>query len=371
MNIAYDHQIFGWQRFGGISRYCFELANHLADVDSSEVKCSIVSPLFVNEYLHYAGPALEVKGIAVPPIRRTGRLYRTINKLLAPLVMVRSRPDILHETYYSKTTVAPSNCRIILTVHDMIHELYPEYFHSWDPTRDEKKAAVERADHIICISENTQRDLIRLLGVPAEKTTVIYHGFALTQAKAATLAKHRRPYLLFVGLRGGYKNFDRVLKAYALRPSLREEYDLVAFGGGGFNAKELEFIHSLGLDGVQVRHVGGDDGVLAALYKQAAMFVYPSLYEGFGIPPLEAMSYDCPVACSNTSSIPEVVGDAAVQFDPLDVESIANTLEKLAGDAGLQTELRGLGRSRVALFSWKKCALKTLEVYRRMLAERP
>jgi glycosyltransferase involved in cell wall biosynthesis len=248
----------------------------------------------------------------------------------------------------------------------MIHELYPEFFHAWDRTRDEKRAAVARADHIVCISEHTRQDLIRLLDVPAEKTTVVHLGFALTHSKIADLAKPHRPFILFVGARGGYKNFDRLLKAYAERPILHDSYDLVAFGGGSFSAREQELIRTLGLTERQVRQLGGDDAVLSALYQQASLFVYPSLYEGFGIPPLEAMSLDCPVICSNTSSMPEVVGNAAVQFDPHDVDSIANALEAVITNPTLQADLRRRGRERLHAFSWHRCALETLKVYRKV-----
>ena len=366
MRIAYDHQIFGWQRFGGVSRYVFEVANHLAEAEGNSIHCHIVCPFHVNDYLRKANPKLKVTGIHAPAVRKTGRLYRFVNKTLAPFFLQKWRPDILHETYYSRTTIAPLGCKTVLTVHDMIHELYPMYFPNWDPTREEKKAAVARADHIICVSENTRRDLIRLLDVPPEKTSVVHHGFALGHVKTTNPQLPGRPFLLFVGSRGGYKNFERLLQAFANRLNIRDNYDLVAFGGGSFSAREQGLIRNLGLTDRQVRQLGGDDAILSALYKQASLFVYPSLYEGFGIPPLEAMSFDCPVICSNTSSIPEVVGNAAVQFDPHEVDSIANALEAVISNPALQADLRQKGRERIHAFSWNRCALDTLKVYRQV-----
>ncbi|MEI7784011.1 MAG: glycosyltransferase family 1 protein [Betaproteobacteria bacterium] len=367
MRIAFDHQIFGWQRFGGISRYFFELANHLAKAEAPSPECRIICPLFVNNYLVEAGAALQVTGVHVPAIRRTGRFYRMINSAFAPFLLESWRPDILHETYYSNKTVAPEGCRIVLTVFDMIHELYPEHFAAWDTTRKEKEVAVSRADHIICISENTRRDLIRLMKVPEEKTSVVHLGFSLTHQALSNLPPPRRPFLLFVGSRGGYKNFERLLQAYASRPELRNWYDLVAFGGGYLSGRECALIQKLNLDKEQVRQVDGDDGVLGALYQQAALFVYPSLYEGFGIPPLEAMSFDCPVACSNTSSMPEVVADAAIMFDPSDTESIASALERLCTDQALRVVLQQRGRDRLQTFSWRQCAVETMNIYRKVL----
>lgn len=367
MRIAFDHQIFGWQRFGGISRYFFELANHLAKDPNQPAECRIVCPVLVTDYLRQAAPALQVTGMYAPAIRRTGRIYRILNRMLAPFFLRRWRPDILHETYYSQKTVAPRDCRIVLTVFDMIHELYPEYYPSWDTTRKEKAAAVARADHIICISENTRADLIRLLQVPKEKTSVVHLGFSLSNDSLVNLPPPRRPFILFVGLRAGYKNFNRLLQAYASRPKLRDSYDLVAFGGGSFSAQEFALIQHLNLDPGQVHHVGGADALLGTLYKQATLFVYPSLYEGFGIPPLEAMSFDCPVACSNTSSMPEIVADAAILFDPSDTESIADSLETLCSDKQLRAELRQRGHKRLEAFSWHRCALETMSIYKKVL----
>lgn len=363
MKIAYDHQIFGWQRYGGISRYFFELAHRLSESAAAEVK--VVSPLHVNEYLRASD--IPVDGIHVPQIRRTGRIYRELNRWIAPRMMNLFRPDLVHETYYSHGTMAPCNSRIVLTVFDMIHELFPDNFSSWDSTRQEKEISVKRADHIICISENTRQDLIRLLGVPLEKTTVVHLGFSLTSSKLAFMPSIEKPYLLFVGSRGGYKNFDSLLNVYASNRNLRDSFDLVAFGGGGFSSRELALIRRYGLKETEVRQISGGDDVLASLYTHASLFVYPSLYEGFGIPPLEAMSYDCPVVCSRTSSIPEVVGNAAVMFDPHSVESIGAAIDLVLGDEPLRRSMRVLGRERVQAFSWSKCALQTLDVYKKVL----
>lgn len=365
--VAYDHQIFGWQRFGGVSRYFVELARHIALNEDHEFSCKVVSPFYVNNYLFEARSPLGVAGIPSPAVRYTGRLYRFANRILSPFFLNRWRPNILHETYYSKTTVAPPGCRIVLTVFDMIHELHPECFPPWDPTRDEKRAAVARADHIVCISENTRQDLIRILGVPERKTTVIYLGFDMSHAEPAALPVAARPIILFVGSRANYKNFDRLLQAYAHRPALHCAYDIVAFGGGGFSSLERARIAALGLSVSQVRQQNGNDSVLRALYLQSTLFVYPSLYEGFGIPPLEAMSMGCPVACSNAGSIPEVVGEAAVYFDPSSSESIADTIEELATNQRLQETLRQRGRVRLELFSWQRCARQTLNVYQKVL----
>lgn len=367
MKISYDYQIFSSQKYGGISRYFFELANRLANYDDGMIECLINSPVYVNKYLRCSGCNLKVNGISVPAIPRTNRFRNTINRLLSPLAFKRWQPDIVHETYYSPKRVSSPGSRVVLTVYDMIHELYPVHFSAGDKTKEYKKIAVDRADHIICISDNTRNDLIRFLAVPQDKISVVHLGFTLFHNNVAKLSRQTRPFLLYVGSRGGYKNFEGLLSAYTSRSELRDNFDLVAFGGGPLKPFELEVIQQLHVPHKQIHYISGDDSVLASLYQQAAVFVYPSLYEGFGIPPLEAMTFDCPVACSNTSSIPEVVGEAAIQFNPCDTDAIADALVKLLSSSTLRNTLIERGRDRVKMFPWDKCAMETLNIYNSLL----
>lgn len=366
MRVAFDHQIFGWQEYGGISRYAYELASELSK--SCEQDVGIFSPLYVNRYLAHVPQHLKLQGIKMPAFKHSGRLYRAINSLLVGPAIKRFEPDIVHETYFSTSGVAPRTARVVLTVYDMIHERFPEYFSIASPTSREKAQAVARADHIVCISEHTRRDLIEILGVPTAKTSVVHLGFSLTAAPQVEIENgvKLRPFILYVGSRTGHKNFVELLRAYAGSPFLMNEFELVCFGGGELKAKEVELINKLGISAAKVRQVSGNDELLGFYYRAARAFIYPSLYEGFGIPPLEAMSFGCPVACSNTSSVPEVVGDAAEQFDPTDHESIRKAIEKVVVDEELRKDLIDRGAARVRYFSWERCARETLDVYRRV-----
>ncbi|AVO55241.1 glycosyltransferase family 1 protein [Ectopseudomonas mendocina] len=366
MKVVYDHQIFSVQRYGGISRYFFELAKGVAEV-AADATVNVNSPLYVNGYLSGASSSLGVLGHHLPVFRGAERICCAANTVLSPVIMGALRPDIVHETYYSSRPSAPRSSRTVITVHDMIHELFPQSFPEQDKTWELKRQAVKRADHVICVSEQTRQDLVRLLDVPLDKTSVVHHGFSLTTSDIEAVDVPARPYLLYVGMRGGYKNFETLLQAYASQPWLKENFDLVAFGGGGFTAYERALIARLGIV-AKVHQQGGSDQVLAARYKQAALFVYPSLYEGFGIPPLEAMSYGCPVVCSNTSSIPEVVGAAARMFDPSSTESLAVVLLEVLQRPEACQELRRLGLLRVNEFSWHRCALETHAIYQRVLS---
>jgi Glycosyltransferase len=204
------------------------------------------------------------------------------------------------------------------------------------------------------------------LGLNLEQTSVIYHGCSFHQV-AASSEMHAvpRPYILYVGSRGGrYKNFDALLAAFG-ESSLKGSFDLVAFGGGAFTVSELGKIRKVGISDA-IRHVTGDDCLLAGYYRNATAFVYPSRYEGFGFPPLEAMASNCPVICSTAKSVVEIVGEAAAYFDPNDINGLRDSLERVAGDAQFAADLRARGSARVKEYSWQKCAEQTLSVYRQL-----
>jgi glycosyltransferase involved in cell wall biosynthesis len=364
MKVVFDDQIFCWQEYGGVTRYFYELSRRLTN--GADITASIVAPLYVTRYFSEDG--VKVKGVRIPKVRNSGRIISALNSLVAPAIISSEHPDVLHETYfYRRRSLAPRGCRTVLTVFDMIQEKYPDYFLARDHTTEAKWAAVMRADRVICISANTQRDLIETFGVPPEKTVVIHLGFTLTnQGGPAASLTESSPFLLYVGLRERYKNFDALLTAYSSSAVLRNNFSLVAFGGGRFSTVEVQRIRALGLQ-ESVRQISGDDALLSRLYRQSAAFVYPSLYEGFGIPPLEAMSFDCPVICSNKSSLPEVVGDAACLFDPTDIDAMRAAIELVIGSPDYRSDLIKRGRERIQHFSWDRTAKETIEVYRELL----
>ena len=371
MQIAFDHQIFLLQEYGGISRYICSLAKGLIDIKKG-VDAKIVAPFHYNAHLQQL-VGVPVFGCRVPRINRTARIVTGLSKVVTSAVIRGFRPDVVHETYYSSAGVAPSHCPVVVTVYDMIVERFPEMFSQETPGSSLKRTAVERADHVLCISESTKHDLIELFDYPEEKISVVYLGYekfsiASGQQPMNSVAQvQSRPYLLYVGSRAEYKNFNSLLRAVAASRQLRENFGLVSFGGGPFSSVEKELIEELGFSAGQVTHVGGGDDYLAYLYANAAAFVYPSLYEGFGIPPLEAMSLGCPVLCSNTSSLPEVVGDAGEYFDPLQIDSISDAIERVMESSAKRESLIANGRVRCASFSWARCAEETLAVYRRVV----
>jgi len=369
MRIAYDHQIFCLQSFGGISRYFASLAGECRMMGE---ETGVFAPLHKNAYLDELPDGI-VHGRRLeryPPKSRPMML--AINRLLSKKTVAAWRPHIVHETYYSASGIVPSGCPSVVTVYDMIHERFREHFAKRDRTSERKRAAVERAAHVICISENTKHDLIERFGVRNDKVSVVHLGFSLFSGNRNIENGERvpqRPFLLHVGIRKGYKNFSTLLRAVASSPRLRSDFDIVAFGSGPFNPEEAALLSKLGYREGQVRHTGGNDAELAACYRSAAAFVYPSLYEGFGLPPLEAMSHRCPVVSSNTSAMPEVVGNAGEYFDPSSAEDMAEAIERVVYSPGRSLELTELGSKRIRHFTWKRCAEKTIDIYRNLVGE--
>ncbi len=362
--IVYDYQVFCWQQYGGISRYIYELANQLSEKENYDIK--ILAMAYVNEYLKKSKPGLVI-GFPVPKIKKTGTIVRTFNVYTSKAWLYSNPPDIVHETFFNPKKVASRKSKVVVTVYDMLQEKFPEFFPKYK-TPQERAEAVKRADHVICISENTRKDLLELVNIDPHKVSVVHLAPSFNPVYEEQSEKViPEPYILYVGDRPNYKNFHRLLQAYANSPKLSQHFKLVCFGGKPFSVQELETFAALEIPEGWVIHISGNDSVLARYYRGASVFVYPSLYEGFGIPPLEAMSLGCPVACSNTSSMPEVAGSAAEYFDPYDLDSIAGALEAVLYSSERSKELISFGLERVNHFSWKLCAEKTAQVYSSLL----
>jgi len=246
----------------------------------------------------------------------------------------------------------------------MIHELYPDLYHDGGRLSTDKRRDCQNADHIIAISHSTKNDLIEQFSIPPQKISVVH--LASTELVANSTLKgilgKGKPYLLFVGQRGGYKNFEALLIAYSSSSRLKRAFDLVCFGGGPASPAEQARVDELGLGG-QVKFVAGADEDLRAYYETARMLVYPSLYEGFGLPVLEAMQSGCAVMCSATSSLPEVAGSAAVYISG----DFAGQLERIAFDDSELDRFRHAGSLQAAQFSWDRCATETTSIYRSLL----
>ncbi|MEL0622534.1 glycosyltransferase family 1 protein [Marinomonas arenicola] len=368
MKIALDHQTFTHQSYGGISRYYSILASELV---SSKNDVKIFTGIHRNNYLKYL-PDGVVKGIGLEKYpSKTTPFFHALNHIASQYQISKWKPELVHETYFSTPRmIFSSDAARVTTVYDMIHEIFPNQFSLRDRTSKSKRKTLDRVDHIISISESTKHDLINIFGVDESKISVVHLGVSLDGFNSEInkpSSNNDKPFLLYVGSRFGYKNFDGFLKAVASSARLKSSFDIVAFGGGAFNSEELALIRSLGFSVSQVRQCSGSDEELAGLYGRAAAFVYPSLYEGFGLPPLEAMASGCPVVTSNTSSMPEVVRDAGVYFNPNEIEDMRFAIERVVLSPSVISDLVAAGFENIKSFSWSKCAAETLTVYKKVL----
>jgi glycosyltransferase involved in cell wall biosynthesis len=369
MKLLYDHSIFRLQRYGGISRYFYELITRLSSKE--DVGINLFEGFHINEYClsHHKNDFSLYNGYKVPEIKYIGYTFEIINKIWFNKIYSKSDFDIYHPTYYRKDLNKFNKSPIVLTVYDMIHELYSNQFWNSKWVIQAKRSSIDSADAVICISENTRKDLIRIYNVPENKVKVVHLASSINLSKCLEFNdiknkfNIKKPYILYVGDRFPYKNFSLLLDVYITNFS--DKFNLVCFGGSGFNRNELKTIEEFNLF-KKIIQVSGPDNLLASLYKNAFCFVFPSLYEGFGIPLLEAMTMGCPVIASNTSSFPEVAGNAAILFDPGSKESLINAIYSLENNE-LREKFIKLGFEQEKKFGWEKTVNETLDIYKSII----
>lgn len=330
---------------------------------------------FLGFYLSHYLPmpsmiGLKQIGFPRPIIRKTSKVFQRFVNVLwfrAFLSQSNSQFELYHPTGYFLREVPSTRCRIVLTVHDLIHEKYPEYFHHGSRRSGLTQELVDRVDAVIAVSGCTKKDLVEFFKVSSSKIHVVCHGNSLvsTNRSVISLASNLpSPYILYVGERKGYKNFKTFLAAYLDTKSPQNDFRLVCFGGGKLDREEIAL---LGNARQSVFWLEGSDTLLAQLYRNAAALVYPSLYEGFGMPLVEAMGLGCPVVASNRASIPEVLDGAGYLFDPENFEEIKTALTAVLYDDQLRTQMIDRGYERAKTFSWDNCARETMQVYRSLL----
>ncbi len=365
IKILYDYQIFNAQRFGGISRYFYELIQEFEKMDD----IGLYKPTLISNN-HYLSTT-NIRNLK--PLRSNlsfkgkNRLISYIDRFYMHKKLKYDDYDIFHPTYYDPGFIKHLGAKpFVITVYDMIHEKFSHEFINSNICEN-KKFLVERASKVIAISENTKKDLIDIFNISPNKIEVIYLGNSLVFApNGIDLIKIPQKYLLFVGRRSGYKNFNNFIKAVAPLIHEDKELSIVCVGGGMFNNEEKQLFNKLKI--IKNLHQKNlDDETLALYYKNALMFVFPSRYEGFGIPILEAFACNCPLICSNTSSLPEIAGNAAIYFDPDNLESIRSAIKNLLNNDDLQKTLVLKGEKKLKQYSWKITTQKTKQMYESIL----
>jgi glycosyltransferase involved in cell wall biosynthesis len=387
MQILFDHQTFTQQDYGGISQYFCELMTQLSKDPSLDFSISL--RYSQNENLHrhsHLNPFWSNRNNFFSDNPFFSSFQKKIgfnllnyvfkNQIESIRVLKKQNFDIFHPTYYEPYFLKYLQKKpYVLTVYDMIHELFPNYFSKDDLTTKWKKQLIENANVIIAISENTKKDIIKFTNIDPDQIQVIYLGNPFEKTIETRQFNNfldpileSDPYLLFVGNRSGYKNFIFFIESIA--ELLQKDQDLHVFcaGGGSFNNIEKTILKKLNIS-QKVHYFQPNDFIMKNLYKNARAFIFPSLYEGFGLPILEAFSCGCPSLLSDKSSLPEVGGDAALYFDPYDSVSLTDAVDHLLSDDNLRSHLIRNGNERLKLFSWEITSNKTKKNYESLLIQ--
>ena len=287
-----------------------------------------------------------------------------------PLLVLKHDIKVVHFPANMAPFFCP--CKVVVTIHDANFVKWPQTYGYWWGIYAKKQFtyAAMHADKVITISENSKKDIVKYFSAKSNKVKVIYHAIRSLPNSNINDSLYGS-YILFVG--GAYpsKNIPRLIKAYKeflIKKSINDNYNLVIAGGDGADYQNIRnLVVELGLSECVFFTGHISDAELSNLYKNAKLFVFPSLNEGFGFPPLEAMAYKVPVIASNTSSLPEILGDAALYFDPLSIEDIEGQIELVLKDKDLQLKMGDLGALQASKYSWATCVAQHIRVYREVL----
>ncbi|MEW6231101.1 MAG: glycosyltransferase family 1 protein [Chloroflexota bacterium] len=358
----------------GSGQYARSLLAHLAQIGAG-LDCRVYRPPGVG-----AGDAFgpfAIRHLSGPPGRNAGKIW--FEQASLPRAAARVAVDLIHYPYFAAPLISSS--KVVVTVHDLITLLFPEYQTSLAARLYNRliARAVRRAVLVIADSESTRRDIVRRLGLPDERIRVIYlavEGFYRPCEDASLRAGIRekyglgQEYILYIGGFNAHKNLGKLLEAFALVLQALGRRFTLAIAGAAHSHNPRVFpdwqllARQLAV-GDSVKFLGFiPEGDKPPLYSAASLFVYPSLYEGFGLTPLEAMACGAPVICSRAASLPEVVGEGGILVDVMEVRELASAMTVVLSDPNKQAELRYRGTKQAQRFSWPRTANQTLEVYR-------
>ena len=282
----------------------------------------------------------------------------------------RMQKNMTNKTNAANVISEDANKPFVITVYDLIYEIFGQDNPNENLIRENMRKTIKHSHHIIAISNNTKKDLIKLYGIDPRKISVVHLGIRNKAISFKPINSYSLPekYLLFVGNRGGYKNFIPLVSSIS-RFLIQNGIFLVCIGGGPFTKKEQTILKEIQVSEKIILIPYLEDSLLFKMYKNALAFIFPSKYEGFGIPILEAMNYGCPMLLSNVSSLPEIGSDAALYFDPYNPESILENLHNIYSSQELRESLIAKGFARVKLFHWGNTYQNTMQVYEKVLLD--
>lgn len=367
MKVLFDHQVFSIQKYGGASKYFCELLKNIPQENWD------TSTLFSNnEYLKVSQLITISDPLAWVNFKRKSFVLNLLNRPFSIYKLRKGDYDIFHQTHFETYCLnSIGKKKMVTTFHDMNHVkfagMYKYSFIKGEHWMENvQKKSLSRADKIIAISQNTKKDLMDFWGIDKNKITVIHHGVDKVRIPDLPIERaYPKPYILFVGERDGFKNFDRFIKAFSSLVGHYKDICLICTGKR-FSIEEINTIKNLGIDH-RVVQISASERFMAQLYRDAEMLLMPSLSEGFGMPALEAMVYDCPVVLSQTSCFPEIVGDAGLYFDPYEIDDISQKMSMLLDSTNLKNSIIERGQQKLKNYSWEKTANEHVSVYKSLM----
>jgi glycosyltransferase involved in cell wall biosynthesis len=364
MKTLYDHQIFSLQKYGGISKYFCELIKNIPPEHQSNLSLIISD----NEYLKEENDFFKKRRIYWPAKKFKGKhfLKRKIyllNRQYSKRSVSTGRYDLLHPTFYDDYFLSRLKRPYVITVHDLIAFKFEDDYAGKGQLKAQMEKVIKNSNRIISVSGHTKKDIIDIFDVNPEKIDVVHHGF--NKPSAVNRVNPFGKYILFVGRRARYKNFSTFIAAISGLLQKEKELKLVCVGHP-FSKEERADLVKFKIS-EQTTALTADENTLNNLFANALIFVYPSLYEGFGMPILEAFANNCPVCLSDASCFPEIAGDAGIYFNPRDHGSISKAVEKVLYDDSFKSRMIAAGTERLEHFSWKKTANETLASYKKVI----
>jgi glycosyltransferase involved in cell wall biosynthesis len=352
MKVLFSYHIFYLQKYGGISSYFTNLAKHFYE-DQKDL--NIICKLHKNLNLQDLKKLTNTYKINYPYF--FNKIIERINNFYFSKKITIIKPNIVHYTFFNNNFTKIINTKKIINCWDLTHEK----FNGNLKFKDLKKKNFEEADKIICPSFTVKKDLLNYYELDNKKIDVTY--FSSDYEIEPIQVKTMQNYILYVGSRSNYKNFENFVNSYSLSDKLKKDFKLIIFGGEKPEINGLKVLEKYKIEKNKFKFVNGTNKDLKFFYKNVRLFVYPSRYEGFGIPLIESMRMGCPVISSNGGALKEIGGDCNVYFDPDNVEDIKFKLESLIYDESKLLKNINYGYERSKKFSWKKCANETYEIY--------
>tara|TARA_B100000795_G_C22745166_1_gene416977 strand:- start:54 stop:1118 length:1065 start_codon:yes stop_codon:yes gene_type:complete len=353
--IIFDYNIFFLQKYGGISRYFIELCKQM---NNNQIDYLIQATIHQNDYLkkNILNESFNIHLKEYPRFSR--KIFSLINKYFFYKSIKSKQIKIFHNTYYSNF-VLDKNITQISTVYDFTHEIFSK---EYDYKKNIKTNAMKNSNHLICISENTKKDLIKFYNIKPENVSVVYLGG--NHLPKVNKIFNEKPYVLYVGYRGNYKDFDVLLKTFYSSSRLKKDFNIICFGGSEFSKEEINRIAQYKLTNV-VQYVKGDDQELSNLYSSACCHIITSKYEGFGITAVEAYNFGCPVIHTGKGSLMEIA-DINGLYDGSS-ENLKNILEKfLYSNEDKKKMIKNTDKIKEK-FTWENCFNDTYNVYKKFL----